>query len=106
MDEWMKPFKGFRRMLQGDVHTEVMERLQELLRIDTALKGDKVLSYKSGISYCSNGKEERFAQLQSHTCILLVETFHHKLQVFLIVLEIVNKLVKLQLHVGVVLFPF
>lgn len=35
------PFKGFLCMLQGNVHTEVVERLHELFRINAALKGDK-----------------------------------------------------------------
>ncbi len=36
---------------------------------------------------------------QTRTCILPVEAFHHKLQVLLVVLQIVNKLLKVQLSI-------
>ena len=105
-------------MLWGNMHTEVLKRLHELLRIDAALKGtkDKVLR-QTLLPWVNYWISERWNQAradtsatkwkpQGHTSILPVDAFHHKLQVFLIVLQIVNKLLKVQLSIRLIFLPF
>lgn len=101
------PLQGFLRMLRGNMHTKVLKRLHELLRVDIALKGKQRQFVR--ISHCQVKNETKWAlphHLKPHTCILPVEAFHHKLQVFLVILQIVNKLLKVQLCVWVIFFPF
>lgn len=86
-------------MLQRNVHTEVMKRLHELFRVNGALKGDKITVRKVE-------DKTKTSHRQPHTCIPSVQTFHHELQVLLVILEIVNKLVKLQLPIRFMFFPF
>lgn len=77
----MLPFEGFLCVLQGNVNTEVMKRLNELSGINSTFRRKKSFKVKTEPIMKLNK-----THLDPLTCILLVETLHHQLQVFLVVL--------------------
>lgn len=95
------------------MHTKVTKGLHELPKIDASLKPNRT-KLSTSISQCSwhNDKRRRPSKHlvhlleTTHTCILPVDGFHHKFQIFLVVLQIVNKLLKVQLFILAAFFTF
>lgn len=90
-------------MLRGDVHAEVLKRLHELLRVNVALKRNKDVR-KERVSH--REVKHRHTTRGPRTRVPPGEALHHQLQVLLVVLQVVNKLFKVQLAVRGIFFSF